>query len=100
MQSALRDVSNNAITSATALDQVMSDHGNRAAGYVVETTDIKQLHFDPVLVESSTLEVEIGVTHYRAPGAAWGQFVVLFLITEHGARTRMAEHRAHARAAL
>jgi hypothetical protein len=49
------------------------------------------MHFDPVLLTSSTLEVEVGVTHYRAPGAAWGQYVVLFVVLDHGAPAKMAK---------
>ncbi len=31
------------------------------------------------------------MTHYRAPGAAWGQYAVLFVILDHGPMTRMAK---------
>jgi hypothetical protein len=44
-----------------------------------------------VLVESSTLTLELGVTHYRAPGAAWGQYVVFFVVVNHGKPVREAK---------
>ncbi len=95
MQRALRQVNGNALTSLAALDNVIHEtvaaRSHEASGYVVETTDVKYLKFDPLLLTASTLDVEVGVTHYRAPGAAWGQYVVLFVVVDHGAATRMAK---------
>jgi hypothetical protein len=49
---------------------------------------------DPVLVESSSLDVEVGVTHYRAPGAAWGQYVVRFVVLNAGEPVQQAKGEA------
>ncbi|HWZ87721.1 MAG TPA: hypothetical protein VNW92_02690 [Polyangiaceae bacterium] len=101
MQRALRQINTNAISSSEALDSVIAEtvaeRSHDASGYLVETTDPKQLTFDPMFLTSSTLDLELGVTHYRAPGAAWGQYVVLFVVVDHGAATRMAKHSAKPR---
>jgi hypothetical protein len=99
MQRALRQINTNAISSSEALDSVIAEtvaaRSHDASGYLVETTDPKQLKFDPMFLTSSTLDLELGVTHYRAPGAAWGQYVILFVVVDHGAATRMAKQRAN-----
>ena len=56
--------------------------------------------FEPLFLASSTLELEIGVTHYRAPGAAWGQYVVLFIVVNHGSMTQQAKRRVPSQGAL
>ncbi|HTA90591.1 MAG TPA: hypothetical protein VK745_13470 [Polyangiaceae bacterium] len=104
MQRALRQVNGNALTSLAALDNVIHEtvaaRSHEASGYVVETTDVKYLKFDPLLLTASTLDVEVGVTHYRAPGAAWGQYVVLFVVVDHGAATRMAKRTSKTQSTL
>lgn len=103
MQHALRDVNTNAVTSLTGLHNVMQaavSPGRSVSGYLLETTDVKLLKFDPMFLDASTLEVEVGVTHYRAPGAAWGQYAILFVVTNHGARTSTAKRTNGKRGAL
>jgi len=104
MQKALGEINTNRITSSAALDSVIHEtvaaRNHAASGYLTETTDVTQLRFDPLLLESSTLDLELGVTHYRAPGAAWGQYVVLFVVVDHGATTRMAKQPVRRRSAF
>jgi len=103
MQRALRDVNTNALTSMAGLHNVMQavvSPGREVSGYVLETTDVHLLKFDPMFLDSSTLELEVGVTHYRAPGAAWGQYAILFVVTDHGAPTHLAERHSRRRGAL
>ena len=92
---ALAQVSASSLNSTTAMNNVLAQAaestGKDVRGYVVETNDIKLMQWDPLLVASSTLDVEVGVTHYRAPGAAWGQYVVLFVIINHGSPVREAK---------
>ena len=94
LKQGLEQVSSSTLNSTTALHNVLEQAaeftGTGVRGYVVETTDIKLMQWDPLLVESSTLDVEVGVTHYRAPGAAWGQYVIMFVIINHGAPVREA----------
>ncbi len=95
MQKALRQINLNAITSDEALHTVMQETvatTNRGvSGSLVETTDVRQMKFEAMYLSASTLDIEVGVTHYRAPGAAWGQFAVLFIVTNHGAQTQEAK---------
>ena len=95
LSDALTQVSASKLNSTTALNDVMQravdTTGASVRGYVVETTDVKLMKWDPLLIESSTLDVELGVTHYRAPGAAWGQYVVLFVVLNHGNPVREAK---------
>jgi len=101
LSQALSKVESSTMSSAEAMNSVLQDAaqsmGQGVQGYVVETTDVKLMKWDPVLVQSSTLDVEVGVTHYRAPGAAWGQYVILFVVINHGAPVREAkvEGRTH-----
>jgi len=92
---ALEQVSASKLTSTAAmnnvLQQAVESTGRGVQGYVVETTDVKLMKWDPTLIESSTLDVEVGVTHYLAPGAAWGQYVVLFVVINHGSPVREAK---------
>jgi hypothetical protein len=69
---------------ADALDYVSKTARRSVAGWVVETSDIKQITWPESLLDKEPLEVEIGVTHYKAPGGAWGQYVILVLFYESG----------------
>jgi hypothetical protein len=92
---ALQQVEVSALSSSAAmksvLEQAAVSTGRTVQGYVVETTDVKLMKWDPVLVESATLDLEVGVTHCRAPGAAWGQYAILFVVINHGAQVREAQ---------
>jgi hypothetical protein len=94
LQEAIDQVHTNVTTAQSALlnalQRLRSSRNNRLSGYSLETNDIKQLKFDSLLLESTHLELELAVTHYRAPGAAWGQYVLLFVIVDHGPTNGMA----------
>jgi hypothetical protein len=98
MKQALAQVSTNSLGSMKALQgllqQTVEYTGSGVQGFVVETNDVKLMKWDPVLTDSSTLDVEVGVTHYRAPGAAWGQYVVYFVVLGHGQPVREARSNA------
>jgi hypothetical protein len=100
LRKALRQVHDNAASSYSALSEVVQEASftsqREVGGYVVETSDVKLMKFDPMLLTASTLDLELGVTHYRAPGAAWGQYVVLFVVVGHGAPTREAKRAGSA----
>jgi hypothetical protein len=51
-------------------------------GYVLETTDPSHVDFPPALLRAGLLDVVVAVTHHRAPGAAWGQYVIFVLILD------------------
>jgi hypothetical protein len=56
--------------------------GARMKGYVLETTSLDAIDLPKDLLKQRWLHLEIGVTHYKPPGAAWAQLVVLFVFEE------------------
>ncbi|HZU85560.1 MAG TPA: hypothetical protein VE987_21670 [Polyangiaceae bacterium] len=89
LETALGKVSLNAMTSMGALrevlDRVVGEQQRPARGWVVETTDLKNIPFESSLLSPGPLELEVGVTHHRPPGGAWGQYAVLFVVLENSA---------------
>ncbi len=89
MASALPHIASKAQTTGDALDAAMHDvsEAQRRSvwGWVTETNDLRQITWPDALLDNEPLEVEIGVTHYKAPGGAWGQYAVLMLVYGAGA---------------
>jgi hypothetical protein len=67
-----------------AVGAIREDSGETVNGYAVETIDLRTLDWAGELLGPATLDVEIGVTHYKPKGAAWGQYAVLFFIRPTG----------------
>lgn len=86
MEQALAKIASNTLTSDKALGEALEGISQReqrsVSGVVMETNDLRRLHFTPELLRHGGLDVAIGVTHYKAKGGAWGQFAVLFVIRE------------------
>ena len=54
--------------------------GSRALkGYLVEATSVDVVDLPPKFLSQPNLELEIAVTHYKPPGAAWAQLVILVI---------------------
>lgn len=54
--------------------------GSRALkGYVVEATSVDVVDLPAKFLSQPRLELEVGVTHYKPPGAAWAQLVILVI---------------------
>ena len=68
-----------------SLDAAVHHFGASMRGYVIETTSLDAFEIPEELVRRKDLYFEIGVGHYRAPGAAWGQMVILVVFAETGA---------------
>jgi hypothetical protein len=98
IQTALAKISINAETSGDALkealDRLVNERQRSVAGWVIETNDLKQLEFGDSLLGAGSPEIEVGVTHYKAPGGAWGQYAVLFAVFDDGTPTRTARGKA------
>jgi hypothetical protein len=98
MQSALAKVSVGAATTTEAMQEALQrlahEQQRAVQGYMFETSDLKQLPFPDVLLTPGSIEVEVGVTHYKAPGGAWGQYAVFFAIYDAGVPTQTAERVA------
>jgi hypothetical protein len=64
------------------LGSVVWDSGRPAMGYVLETNDVGAVAVPDVLLRPGPLTLSIAITHHRAPGAAWGQYVVFMLLPQ------------------
>jgi hypothetical protein len=76
-----------------AMQEVSAAESVGVSGFAAETADLRQMPWPDALLSKEPLDVEIGVTHYKAPGGAWGQYVVLVLVREPGSG-QMASVRA------
>jgi hypothetical protein len=52
-------------------------------GWVVATNDLDALPFPAELMRGGAVSVGVEVTHYKEPGAAWGQYVVFLVMEEN-----------------
>lgn len=48
-------------------------------GYVIETSSVDAFEIPYELLMPTTLDVAIGVAHYKPPGAAWAQLVIVIV---------------------
>jgi hypothetical protein len=102
MSAALSQIARNELTSGEALQnaltRVSTANQLRLQGWVVETSDLSMLPTAEALLGAGNLDVEVGVTHYKAPGGAWGQYVVLMMFTttpvDEGRRANLDVARA------
>ena len=46
-------------------------------GIVIEATSLDALEIPPEVFSQASLQLEVGVTHYKPPGAAWAQLVII-----------------------
>jgi hypothetical protein len=76
---------------AAALDDLLADAafrtGTSVQGYVIETNDLEHLAIPGELLTPGPMRVAVGITHHRAPGAAWGQYVVFVVLVGADATT-------------
>jgi hypothetical protein len=88
LRSALAHIALHAQTSMealqNALDRVVAEQQRPARGWVVETNDLRSIPFDGVLLAPGPIQVEVGVTHHKVPGGAWGQYAVIFMVIDNG----------------
>ncbi|HEY3816258.1 MAG TPA: hypothetical protein VGL81_03755 [Polyangiaceae bacterium] len=54
--------------------------GQGVHGYTLETNDLDQVPVPEALLAPVPMRMAIGVTHHRAEGAAWGQYVVMVVL--------------------
>jgi hypothetical protein len=52
-------------------------YGENMKGYAVELISLDELEIPESVLKLKNLDLEIGVTHHKPKGAAWGQLVVL-----------------------
>jgi hypothetical protein len=84
MREASARVLHDQLTPRGALNEILaaaaSDNNVGAYGFVLETNDLTTLDVPDVFLRSSQMSLALTVTHHRAPGAAWGQYVVFLLL--------------------
>jgi hypothetical protein len=80
-----------------ALARVADEQKRGVGGYVLETNDLQHLSLPEALLAASVTELQVGITHYRAPGGAWGQYAILFVYYDNGSPTKMAQRPARQR---
>jgi hypothetical protein len=68
-------------TPREALDQVLqrasASYQMAMNGYVIEASSLDELEIPDEVLRQPALALEIGVTHHKAPGAAWAQYTIL-----------------------
>jgi hypothetical protein len=65
-----------------AMERLARDAGRSGQGrmaYVFQLLDIEHVPLPELFLRQGSYHVALAVTHYRPPGAAWGQFVVFAL---------------------
>jgi hypothetical protein len=89
LERALARVASKEATTAEALEAAMREINQyenvSVSGWLAETNDLRQIPWSKDLLEREPLDVEIGVTHYKAPGGAWAQYAVLVIVRGPGA---------------
>jgi hypothetical protein len=84
MRSACAQVMRGERPAMDALQELMNTVAQRTRrpvhGYVFETNDLTRVPVPPQLLAAGPMEVIVGVTHHKAPGAAWGQYVVFAIV--------------------
>jgi hypothetical protein len=66
------------------MQTAVSRTGESVAGYVLEANDLEHVEVPEPLLARGALKTILVVTHHRAPGAAWGQYVVFALVLGGG----------------
>jgi hypothetical protein len=105
LASALSEIATNRATIGDAMQEVVetvsTTEQRSIGGYMVETSDLKQLIWSEDLLQNGPLEVSIGVTHYKAEGAAWGQYAILIVSRQDTApAAKTARRSANGRGAF
>ena len=66
--------------------------GQGVHGYTLETNDLDQVEVPAALLTRGPMRMMLGVTHHRAAGAAWGQYVVMVVILGSAVSTTAELH--------
>jgi hypothetical protein len=62
--------------------------GGTVSGYVAEGNDVDTIPIPDALLHTPKGSLVVQVTHHRVAGAAWGQYVVFFLLARTSDETR------------
>jgi hypothetical protein len=64
----------------TVMQAVVDRIHDRVQGFTVETNDMAHVPIPDAVLKAPTGSVAIEVTHHRVEGAAWGQYVILYVL--------------------
>ena len=67
-----------------ALKEATERYNAPTHGVVVEATSLDALEMPANVLARSNLHLEVGVTHYKPPGAAWAQLVIIVVYVSAG----------------
>jgi hypothetical protein len=80
---ALRQVVQGELSSEEGLRQALNDVAARTGlqmqGVVVEASDVALVPVAEQLLAPGSLELAVGVAHYKPKGGAWGQYIIFYL---------------------
>src|SRR5437773_10762299 len=65
------------------LETGVSRFGASMRGWVLEATSLNALEIPAEVLRQPTLHLEIGVTHFKPPGAAWAQLVIVVVFADY-----------------
>jgi hypothetical protein len=81
MKSELAPVHEGKASPEDALHEVLQAAAGRFSldmrGYLIDAASLDELRIPEEVLRQPTLHMDIGVTHYKAPGAAWAQYAIL-----------------------
>ena len=69
----------------TAMKRCVESTHMGMSGFVVQAAALDELQLPDKLLRQRTLRMDIGVTHFKAPGAAWAQYAVVVLFATESA---------------
>ncbi|HKP57436.1 MAG TPA: hypothetical protein VJV78_11980 [Polyangiales bacterium] len=86
LQPLLSGIHRGAIAPDDALQSMMQtvvDKGHqKVQGFVWDTQSLDAIEFPDELLRKGDITLAAGVTYYKAPDAAWGQYCVLFVVVD------------------
>jgi hypothetical protein len=60
-----------------SLNEASTRYNTSMQGIVIEATSLDALEIPAEVLSQAHLQLEVGVTHYKPPGAAWAQLVIV-----------------------
>ena len=62
----------------------MHHQGRDMRGLLIESMSVEDMEIPPELLGQATMSLEIAIAHYKPPGAAWAQMVIVLVFTSAG----------------
>jgi hypothetical protein len=78
----------------TAMQRCVESTHMSMSGFVLQAASLDALQLPDKLLQQRKLRMDIGVTHFKAPGAAWAQYAVVVLFASDPGGTDGSERVA------